>query len=52
MELLLRNPKDARLLYRPNKSGETPYQIDVSKDKSILTQVFGTSRYSSKWEQV
>ena len=44
VELLLRNPKDGRLLYRPNKSGETPYNIDASKDKSILTQVLGTSK--------
>ncbi|KAF3835810.1 hypothetical protein F7725_028368 [Dissostichus mawsoni] len=40
-ELLLRNPKDGRLLYRPNKGGETPYNIDCSHQKSILTQIFG-----------
>lgn len=40
-ELLLRNPKDGRLLYRPNKAGETPYNIDCSHQKSILTQIFG-----------
>ncbi|KAL0170326.1 hypothetical protein M9458_034922, partial [Cirrhinus mrigala] len=40
-ELLLRNPKDGRLLYRPNKEGETPYNIDCTHQKSILTQIFG-----------
>lgn len=44
-ELLLRNPKDGRLLYRPNKAGETPYNIDCSHQKSILTQIFGASMY-------
>ena len=42
-ELLLRNPKDGRLLYRPNKTGETPYNIDCTHQKSILTQIFGAS---------
>lgn len=42
-ELLLRNPKDGRLLYRPNKAGETPYNIDCTHQKSILTQIFGAS---------
>ncbi|XP_031554950.1 kinase D-interacting substrate of 220 kDa B-like isoform X3 [Actinia tenebrosa] len=41
-ELLLRNPKDARLLYRPNRAGETPYNIDRQHRTSILTQIFGT----------
>lgn len=45
-ELLLRNPKDGRLLYRPNKAGETPYNIDCSHQKSILTQIFGARRFS------
>ena len=44
-EILLRNPKDSRLLYRPNKAGETPYNIDVAHQKSILTQIFGASEY-------
>ncbi|MEQ2193388.1 hypothetical protein XENOCAPTIV_021014, partial [Xenoophorus captivus] len=43
-ELLLRNPKDGRLLYRPNKAGETPYNIDCTHQKSILTQIFGASQ--------
>ena len=45
-ELLLRNPKDGRLLYRPNKAGETPYNIDCSHQKSILTQIFGARKWS------
>ncbi|MFT7802843.1 kinase D-interacting substrate of 220 kDa-like [Arapaima gigas] len=45
-ELLLRNPKDGRLLYRPNKAGETPYNIDCSHQKSILTQIFGAREIS------
>ncbi|XP_052281428.1 kinase D-interacting substrate of 220 kDa B-like isoform X3 [Dreissena polymorpha] len=40
-ELLLRNPRNSRLLYRPNKSGETPYNIDAYHQKSILTQIHG-----------
>ena len=42
-ELLLRNPKDGRLLYKPNKDNETPYNIDCSHQKGILTQIFGAS---------
>ncbi|XP_041043551.1 kinase D-interacting substrate of 220 kDa-like isoform X1 [Carcharodon carcharias] len=45
-ELLLRNPKDGRLLYRPNKASETPYNIDCSHQKSILTQIFGARHLS------
>uniref|UniRef100_A0A452I9I8 Uncharacterized protein n=1 Tax=Gopherus agassizii TaxID=38772 RepID=A0A452I9I8_9SAUR len=45
-ELLLRNPKDGRLLYRPNKAGETPYNIDCNHQKSILTQIFGARHLS------
>ncbi|XP_018418521.1 PREDICTED: kinase D-interacting substrate of 220 kDa, partial [Nanorana parkeri] len=45
-ELLLRNPKDGRLLYRPNKAGETPYNIDCTHQKSILTQIFGARHLS------
>ncbi|XP_043929183.1 kinase D-interacting substrate of 220 kDa isoform X2 [Protopterus annectens] len=45
-ELLLRNPKDGRLLYKPNKVGETPYNIDCSHQKSILTQIFGARHLS------
>ena len=44
-ELLLRNPRNSRLLYRPNKSGETPYNIDAYHQKQILNQIFGHSKY-------
>ncbi|KAK3100286.1 hypothetical protein FSP39_017608 [Pinctada imbricata] len=40
-ELLLRNPRNSRLLYRPNKAGETPYNIDAYHQRQILTQIFG-----------
>ncbi|XP_076071135.1 kinase D-interacting substrate of 220 kDa-like [Mytilus galloprovincialis] len=40
-ELLLRNPRNSRLLYRPNKAGETPYQIDAYHQKGILSQIYG-----------
>ena len=43
-EALLCNPKDRRLLYKPNKAGETPYQVDASHQKSILTQVSGNRK--------
>ncbi|XP_028296274.1 kinase D-interacting substrate of 220 kDa B isoform X2 [Gouania willdenowi] len=45
-ELLLRNPKDGRLLYRPNRNNDTPYNIDCSHQKSILTQIFGARHLS------
>lgn len=45
-ELLLRNPKDARHLYRPNKAGETPYNIDRQHKHSLLTQIFGTGLFT------
>ncbi|XP_065370599.1 kinase D-interacting substrate of 220 kDa isoform X3 [Calliphora vicina] len=47
VEALLRNPKNSQLLYRPNKSGETPYVIDTSHQKTILGQVFGSRRLNT-----
>ena len=44
--MLLRNPRDSRLLYKMNYDGETPYQIDLGNKKSILTQIFGTKSLS------
>lgn len=41
VEILLRNPKNSQLLYRPNKQGETPYNIDINHQKTILGQIFG-----------
>jgi ankyrin repeat-rich membrane spanning protein len=40
-ELILSNPKNSKYLYKPNKQGDTPYKIDASNPKSILTQIFG-----------
>lgn len=45
VEVLLRNPKHSQLLYRPNRAGETPYNIDMSHDKTILGQIFGARKY-------
>lgn len=45
VEILLRNPKNSQLLYRPNRSGETPYNIDLSNQKTILGQIFGARKY-------
>ncbi|GIY65314.1 kinase D-interacting substrate of 220 kDa [Caerostris darwini] len=44
VEILLRNPKNSQLLYRPNRAGETPYNIDSNHQKSILAQIFGARR--------
>ncbi|XP_077965854.1 kinase D-interacting substrate of 220 kDa-like isoform X1 [Styela clava] len=46
VKLLLRNPQDGRLLYQPNKSGETPYNLDAAHNKSILASVFGAKNMS------
>ena len=47
VELLLRNPKHSQLLYKPNRAGETPYNIDLSNQKSILGQVFGARKLNT-----
>ncbi|KAH0569139.1 kinase D-interacting substrate of 220 kDa B isoform X2 [Cotesia glomerata] len=47
VEILLRNPKNSQLLYRPNKQGETPYNIDLKHPKTILGQVFGARRLNT-----
>lgn len=47
VEVLLRNPKNSQLLYRPNRSGETPYNIDMSHPKTILGQIFGARRINT-----
>ncbi|MFH4979103.1 hypothetical protein AB6A40_005812 [Gnathostoma spinigerum] len=38
---LLTNPSDSRLLYRPNKLGQTPYSIDQSNAQPIIPLLFG-----------
>ena len=47
VELLLRNPKNSQLLYKPNRAGETPYNIDISNQKTILGQVFGARKLNT-----
>ena len=40
-QILLSRPKDARLLYRPNAAGETPYSIDQSSPQPLLPTILG-----------
>jgi ankyrin repeat-rich membrane spanning protein len=40
-QVLLVNPSDSKLLYRPNKLGETPYSIDQENPHPILPSIFG-----------
>lgn len=40
-QLLLLNPSDSRLLYRPNKFGQTPYSIDQENPQPILSLLSG-----------
>ncbi|KAE9549096.1 hypothetical protein FO519_007696 [Halicephalobus sp. NKZ332] len=40
-QVLLVNPSDSKLLYRPNKFGETPYSIDQQNPHPILPSIFG-----------
>lgn len=47
MEILLRNPKNSQLLYKPNKNKETPYNIDMSYNKTILGQIFGARKLNT-----
>ncbi|XP_056641813.1 kinase D-interacting substrate of 220 kDa B isoform X6 [Diorhabda sublineata] len=47
VEILLRNPKNSQLLYRPNRAGETPYNIDMNHQKTILGQIFGARRLNT-----
>ncbi|CAH0720937.1 unnamed protein product, partial [Brenthis ino] len=47
VEILLRNPKNSQLLYKPNKMKETPYNIDMSYNKTILGQIFGARKLNT-----
>lgn len=47
VEILLRNPKHSQLLYKPNKQNETPYNIDMSYNKTILGQIFGARKLNT-----
>ncbi|EYB84625.1 hypothetical protein Y032_0313g2195 [Ancylostoma ceylanicum] len=40
-QTLLANPSDSRLLYRPNRLGQTPYSIDNANPQPILPLIFG-----------
>ncbi|VDO50379.1 unnamed protein product [Haemonchus placei] len=40
-QTLLTNPSDSRLLYRPNRLGQTPYSIDQGNPQPILPLIFG-----------
>lgn len=46
VDILLSNPRHSKYLYRPNKRGETPYNIDASLQKSILTTIYGQRMYT------
>jgi len=41
-QILLVNPSDSKLLYRPNKLGETPYSIGLFENSflSLILLVF------------
>lgn len=43
VEVLLRNPKNSKLLYKSNKNDETPYSMDATLNRSILANIFGAS---------
>lgn len=47
VEILLRNPKNSQLLYKPNKLNETPYNIDMGYNKTILGQIFGARKLNT-----
>ncbi|CAB3406257.1 unnamed protein product [Caenorhabditis bovis] len=51
-QALLSNPSDSRLLYRPNKLGQTPYSIDLSNPQPILPLIFGPIDAEDKMENV
>uniref|UniRef100_A0A8R1XWH9 ANK_REP_REGION domain-containing protein n=1 Tax=Onchocerca volvulus TaxID=6282 RepID=A0A8R1XWH9_ONCVO len=40
-QYLLLNPSDSRLLYRPNKLGQTPYSIDQENPQPIIPLIYG-----------
>lgn len=43
LELLLRNPRNSQLLYRPNAQGETAFQLDAAHPKPLLPTLFGAA---------
>ncbi|CAI5447966.1 unnamed protein product [Caenorhabditis angaria] len=51
-QALLSNPSDSRLLYRPNKLGQTPYSIDLANPQPILSLIFGPIDAEDKMDNV
>lgn len=51
-QLILADPKNSKYLYKANKKNETPYKIDASNPKSILTQIFGTHHLNMSEENL
>ena len=47
IEHILRNPKHSQLLYKPNCKGETPYNIDLTNPRPILSQLFGARKLNT-----
>ncbi len=43
----IRNPKNSQLLYRPNRAGETPYNMDAGNQRPILSLIFGARRLNT-----
>jgi ankyrin repeat-rich membrane spanning protein len=43
LELLLRNPRNSQLLYRPNAQDETAFQLDAAHPKPLLPTLFGAA---------
>ena len=48
LELILRNPSNSQLLYKPNKRGETPFSIDSAHQKPVLPTLFGAAPSSRR----
>ncbi len=51
-QTLLARPSDSRLLYRPNKLGQTPYSIDQSNPQAILPLIFGPVESDTQMERM
>lgn len=48
LELILRNPKNSQMLYKPNKRGETPFLLDSAHQKPVLPTLFGAAPSSRR----
>nr|CAB3258919.1 kinase D-interacting substrate of 220 kDa-like [Phallusia mammillata] len=47
LELLLQDPRNAQYMYRPNKFGETAYDLDNQNRKQLLPTLFGLKGFST-----